>query len=149
VVRRGDTLGSIAVHYGVPVQGIMEMNGLRSVKKLRVGTELVIPKPLGSGAAVAARTPEPARRPEAAAHAKAELVASAAPAAEAVVPASASASDARAKSTVRVAAGDTLWSIARRLGVELGELCKWNGIENPSRHKLLAGTLLVVYAPRG
>jgi hypothetical protein len=41
------------------------------------------------------------------------------------------------------------WTIARRLGVELGELCRWNGIENPSRHKLLAGTLLVVYAPRG
>jgi membrane-bound lytic murein transglycosylase D len=145
VVRRGDTLSSIAVHYGVPVQGIMEMNGLRKVKKLRVGTELVIPKPVG--AALAARTPErerePARRPEAAA-ARANppetLVASAAP----VVAAGSVAT----KSTLRVEAGDTLWSIAKRLGVELGQLCKWNGIENPRRHKLMAGTLLVVYAPQ-
>ncbi len=139
VVRRGDTLSSIAVHYGVPVQGVMEMNGLRSVKKLRVGTELVIPRPVGS--ALAARTPErePAHRPEpAAARPK--------PAEQLVV--AAASAPAAAKSTLRVEAGDTLWSIAKRLGVELTELCKWNGIDNPRRHKLMAGTLLVIYAPQ-
>ncbi len=62
--------------------------------------------------------------------------------------ASASVPAGAAKSTLRVEAGDTLWSIAKRLGVELGQLCKWNGIENPRRHKLMAGTLLVVYAPQ-
>jgi membrane-bound lytic murein transglycosylase D len=138
VVRRGDTLSSIAARHGVPVQGILEMNGLRSVKKLRVGTELVIPRPVG--ASLAARTPErePARRAEPA-------VAQAKPA-EPIVLASAPAG--AAKSTLRVEVGDTLWSIAKRLGVELTELCKWNGIDNPRRHKLMAGTLLVVYAPQ-
>jgi membrane-bound lytic murein transglycosylase D len=55
----------------------------------------------------------------------------------------------RPKSTLRVEAGDTLWSISRKLGVELDELCRWNGIENPGRHKLLVGTQLVVYRERG
>ena len=144
VVRKGDTLSSIAAHYGVPVQGIMEMNGLRTVKKLRVGTELVIPKP--SGSALAARTPEPAHRTEPAARAPAsEEVPPATPqVAVAAVPAGDP-----AKTTLRVAAGDTLWSIAKRLGVELQDLCKWNGIADPRRHKLMAGTLLVVSAPRG
>ncbi len=140
VVRRGDTLSSIAVHYGVPVQGIMEMNGLRSVKKLRVGTELVIPKPAGS--VLAARTPEPAQGSEPATRAK--------PAAPPTQLAAASVpSGDRPKSTLRVEAGDTLWSISRRLGIELDELCKWNGIENPRRHKLMVGTQLVVYGERG
>ena len=47
------------------------------------------------------------------------------------------------KKTLQVQAGDTLWSISRRLGVELQELCRWNGIENPRRHKLLVGAHLV------
>jgi membrane-bound lytic murein transglycosylase D len=135
VVRRGDTLSSISIHYGVPVQGIMEMNGLRTERKLRVGTELVIPRPTGS--ALAARTPEPARRAEPAPRPKPTQLAAAS------VP-----SD-RPKTTLRVEAGDTLWSISRRLGVELDELCRWNGIENPRRHKLMVGAQLVVYGERG
>jgi len=51
----------------------------------------------------------------------------------------------RARSTLRVKAGDTLWSISQRYGVQLTELCRWNGIKNPRRHKLIAGSQLVVY----
>jgi len=150
VVRKGDTLSSIAHHYGVPTEGILEMNGLRNGKKLRVGSELIIPKPLSGGTlaraeepaaparAPKARTPEPQREPAAAASATATVVAS-----HAVHPPPAGAG----KTTLRVQAGDTLWSIAKRLGVELRELCRWNGIENPQRHKLLVGSQLVVYAP--
>ena len=132
VVRRGDTVGGIAQRYGVPAQGIMEMNGLRSATRLRVGQELVIPKPTGSGVA-AARTPEPARRAGSAARERPATVASAA------------APPARARTNVRVQPGDTLWSISRRFGVEMEELCRWNGIENPREHKLLVGAHLVVY----
>jgi membrane-bound lytic murein transglycosylase D len=154
VVRRGDTLSSIAHHYGVPVEGILEMNGLRTAKKLRVGQELIIPKPLGAGTVARAEpasssTPsklakldEPAgEEPRRASHGRqptATLVAS-----HATERAGAS------KTTLRVQQGDTLWSIARRLGVELSELCRWNGISNPRRHKLLVGAQLVVYAERG
>ncbi len=138
VVRRGDTLSSIALRNGVPVQGIMEMNGLRTGKKLRVGQELLIPKPIGAGPALAARTPEPARRLETGSRPQHLTQVASAP-----VPAN------RPKTTLKVAAGDTLWSISRKFGVELDELCKWNGIDNPRRHKLMVGAQLVVYGERG
>ena len=154
VVRRGDTLSSIAHHYGVPVEGILEMNGLRtSAKKLRVGSELIIPKPLGSGA-VARAEPEPAEKPAKAAPAAEEPRHARAthgrePIATLVASHSTERASAAAKTTLRVQQGDTLWSIARRLGVEMNELCRWNGISNPRRHKLLVGAQLVVYAGRG
>jgi membrane-bound lytic murein transglycosylase D len=156
VVRRGDTLASIAHHYAVPLDGIREMNGLRATKKLRVGTELIIPKPLGGGQL--ARSEEHARpgrtdlRAERSARARPLEVASAAdaPRAEArreAAPVQIAASHATpGRTTLKVQPGDTLWSIARKLGVELRQLCRWNGIENPRRHKLLAGQQLVVYA---
>jgi membrane-bound lytic murein transglycosylase D len=152
VVRRGDTLSSIAHHYGVPAEGIMEMNGLRTAKKLRVGQELIIPKPLG-GTAVARVEPasstkkfgkadEPAEEPRRAKTHGREPAAT-------LVASHVSDRAGAGKTTLRVQAGDTLWSIARRLNVELSELCRWNGISNPRRHKLLVGAQLVVYAERG
>ncbi len=137
VVRRGDTLGGIAARYGVPSQGIMEMNGLRSATRLRVGQELIIPKPVGSAVA-SARTPEPPqhREPPVARARAPHPVASHVPAD-------------RARTTLRIQPGDTLWSISRKFNVEIGDLCRWNGIENPRRHKLLVGAQLVVYTERG
>jgi membrane-bound lytic murein transglycosylase D len=134
VVRRGDTVSRIAQLYGVPAQGILEMNGLRSARRLRVGQELVIPKPTGSAVAAARTPPEPAHRDRE-------------PAARpAIVKASVTADAPRpAKTRVRVRPGDTLWSISRRYGVEMTDLCRWNGIDDPRRHKLLAGAHLVVY----
>jgi membrane-bound lytic murein transglycosylase D len=140
VVRRGDTLSAIAFHYGVPVEGIMEMNGLHSARRLRIGQELVIPKPAGSAVA-SARTPEPARRAEATRRPEP----AARPQAAAAAPAPADAG----RTTLRVEAGDTLWSISRRFGVELADLCRWNGIDDPRRHKLMVGAQIVVYGERG
>ena len=132
VVRRGDTLSRVAAHHGVPVQGIVEMNGLKPKKRLRPGQELMVPRSLG-GTIAMARTPEPARR---AVRSRPTRVAAAAPAD-------------RPRSTLKVRPGDTLWSISRQLGVELDDLCRWNGIDDPRRHKLLAGKRLVVYNERG
>jgi membrane-bound lytic murein transglycosylase D len=139
VVRKGDTISSIAHRHGVPSEGIMEMNGLKSARKLRIGQELIIPKPVGSGQ-LAARTP-----PEAPRRAEPQRREPAATAATRVVESAAE----RARTTLRVQPGDTLWSISRRLGVELDELCRWNGIHDPRRHKLLVGAQLVVYGERG
>jgi membrane-bound lytic murein transglycosylase D len=125
VVRRGDTLSSIAVRYGVPVQGIMEMNGLGNPRRLRVGQELLVPRPVGTGVAAPA----------------AAVRARTAPAALPV--------DGPGRTTVRVVAGDTLWSISQRLGVDLDDLCRWNGIRDPERHRLQVGAVLVVPGGRG
>ncbi len=152
VVRRGDTLSSIAVRYGVPTEGITEMNGLRSARKLRIGQELIIPKPIGGGQ-LAARAPEAQGPKSRVAKGRVGALESSHRAeptrAEPVAMHAAAQRSDRSRSTLRVKPGDTLWSISRRLGVELLELCRWNGIENPGRHKLLVGAQLVVYSGRG
>jgi membrane-bound lytic murein transglycosylase D len=151
VVRKGDTLSSIAHQHGVPVEGIMEMNGLRTGKKLRVGTELVVPKPLGGGQLARAQEPAaPARAP--AARPGGDEARPAEPGRREPVTVQASAAHAapaERPTTLRVRSGDTLWSISRRLGVELRQLCRWNGIDDPQRHKLHVGAQLVVYGERG
>ncbi len=140
VIKKGDTIGRLAAQYGVPAQGILEMNNLRDGRRLRVGTELLIPRPIaGGGGVAAAQLPEVERkRPAASPRA---------------VPASAVAASrgaARASRTLlKVHAGDTLWSISQRLGVELDDLCRWNGIKSPDRYKLVAGRRLVVLGERG
>jgi membrane-bound lytic murein transglycosylase D len=136
VVQKGDTIASIARRYGVPSQGILEMNGLKSATRLRPRQELVIPKPIGhAGPTLASiRAPEPAeQRTAPAVHPRSAKSARAA------------AEPAQPKTRVRVKPGDTLWSISRRYGVEVGDLCRWNGIENPKAYKLLAGARLVVH----
>jgi membrane-bound lytic murein transglycosylase D len=146
VVRKGDTLSHIGVRYDVPIQGIMEMNGLKSASKLRIGQELIIPRPLGTTGTVLASA-----RPTAPARAQPTAPARAQPAAAARAPSPAAKTSAvagRERTVIRVSPGDTLWSISRRMGVELKELCRWNGIANPDRHKLLAGAHLVVYTNR-
>jgi membrane-bound lytic murein transglycosylase D len=144
VIRRGDTLGGIAARYGVPAQGILEMNGLKGAKKLRVGTELLIPKPVGGGAALA-RAPEASHR----GREVPAVMAVATPMRIAPAERPAARPSSAARTAVRVRAGDTLWSISQRYGVELADLCKWNGIRNPDRHKLMVGARLVVYPERG
>jgi membrane-bound lytic murein transglycosylase D len=138
VVQRGDTLSGIAHRFGVPVDGILELNGLRSAKRLRIGQELIIPKPVG-GALAAAQTPEPARHAAEPSRRSGTTMARAAAAEKRET----------ARKTLRVQAGDTLWSISRRFGVGMTDLCRWNGIEDPRQHKLLVGARLVVYPERG
>ncbi|HYG66163.1 MAG TPA: LysM peptidoglycan-binding domain-containing protein [Anaeromyxobacteraceae bacterium] len=138
-VRRGDTLSSIARRHGVPVQGIMEMNGLKHTRKLRVGQELLIPRSVGARAVASADEDRVVAR-VAAAEARSSKKAKG----RAVA-----AAERANRTTHRVRTGDTLWSISRRFGVEVGDLCRWNGIRDPHRYKLLVGKRLVVYPDRG
>ena len=51
VVRRGETLSSIAARYGTTTQAIVQANGLPNANRIYVGQRLVIPGTTGSGAA--------------------------------------------------------------------------------------------------
>jgi membrane-bound lytic murein transglycosylase D len=134
-VERGEALAAVAKSYGVPLETVRRMNGLVAGRRIRAGTELVIPlSPLARRQATVAIA-EPARSPRTARQAG--------PRAAAATPASGP--DA-ARGTVKVASGDTLWAIAQRFGVALEELCRWNGIENPRRHRIFPGDELVVYS---
>jgi membrane-bound lytic murein transglycosylase D len=103
---------------------------------VRAGTELVIPlSPLARSQAAALAAADPVR--------PARLVRAAAPRAS-VAPLVEGPGTTRG--TVKVASGDSLWAIARRLGVALEDLCRWNGIRSPRRHKIFPGDELVVYS---
>ncbi|MBI5067687.1 MAG: LysM peptidoglycan-binding domain-containing protein [Deltaproteobacteria bacterium] len=143
-LQKGDTLASVAQAYGVPVATVQRMNGLKPGRRVRPGTELVVPlskQARREAVAAVAAEPEPAERP-----ARRPAVART-PVAGGMVPRALGMEAAAGnRETVRVGAGDSLWAIAQRFGVALDELCRWNGIRNPRRHRLFPGDELVVYS---
>ncbi len=148
-VVKGEGIAVIATAYGVPSATVLQMNGLKAGKRVKPGTELVIP--LG---ALARRSAAPAT--EAVARARIEDLQKKNPKlveAEPVRPAARAAAPRRpsapGQGTVQVQAGDSLWAISQRVGVKLQELCDWNGIKNPRKYKLQVGRELVVRPPSG
>ncbi|MEI7705530.1 MAG: transglycosylase SLT domain-containing protein, partial [Deltaproteobacteria bacterium] len=112
---KGEGIATVAAAYGVSTVTVLQMNGLKAGKRVKPGTELVIP--LGAQA----------RRQGAVA--AAEALASAAPKASQASK-SRPAAAASGQATVLVRAGDSLWTISQRVGVKLQQLCDWNGIKN-------------------
>jgi membrane-bound lytic murein transglycosylase D len=145
-VARGDSLAAIAAAYGVPTATILKMNGLKPGPRVKPGAELVIPL-----SAVARRTGA-APASEAVARARIqemqernpELV-EREPLRPAVRTVRVDQVEGRTRATVQVQAGDSLWAIAQKFGVRVEELCRWNGIQNPRRHKLQVGRELVLF----
>ncbi|MFN2188153.1 MAG: LysM peptidoglycan-binding domain-containing protein, partial [Candidatus Promineifilaceae bacterium] len=45
LVQRGETLGTISIQYGVPIQEIMTANGLTNADYIYAGQQLIIPAP--------------------------------------------------------------------------------------------------------
>ncbi len=102
VVKRGDNLSSIAARNGVPVEAILSMNEIRSVKALKPGTELVIPDRGRAVASVEKRVTSRAKKPTPTGHKAVTHV---------------------------VQKGDTLYGISRRYAVRIEEIRRWNAIE--------------------
>jgi membrane-bound lytic murein transglycosylase D len=148
-VQRGDSLGAVASAYGVAPATVVKMNGLKPGRRLKPGTELIIP--------VTALARRKGTAPAGAAEARARiedlkrqnpaLVEKEAPPKRIVARVEAVAG--RTRATVLVQAGDTLWAIAQKFGVGVTELCRWNGIRNPRRQKLQIGREIVVFPPPG
>jgi membrane-bound lytic murein transglycosylase D len=148
-VVKGEGVAAVAAAYGVPSSTIVQMNGLKAGKRVKPGTELVIPL-----TAMARRSGAPASEQIARARigelqkknpALVEKEPAAARPVARTAPSKPRPVDANGRSTVQVQAGDSLWTISQRLGVALQDLCDWNGIKNPRRHKLQIGKELVVY----
>jgi membrane-bound lytic murein transglycosylase D len=147
-VARGESLKAIARTYAVDQSTIARMNGLRPGRRIKPGTEIVVPlnalARTQSAAFASAERPEPERQVRAhRARGRGRLVAKAG----AVVSRRFTAAEARGRTraTVQVRAGDSLWGIAQKFGVAVEEICRWNGIRNPRRFKLQVGRELVVY----
>lgn len=102
IVRAGDTLSLIAAQLDVPVEAIMEANGLTD-HMIQVGQELVIPVEGGSPST----SPEPGETPAAEATNQPETL------------------------TYVVEAGDSLSGIAKRFNVSLEVVMEANDITDP------------------
>jgi membrane-bound lytic murein transglycosylase D len=153
-VQAGDSLWTIASHFGVSVEDLKRWNHFGSLGRrsrgLQIGTLVEVwsapgtPLPAASappsaqpaaGQTVALLTPPAAGPPSTAAGALSAPASSATPAI---------ASGPR-PTTHQLAAGETLWSVAQRYGISVDDLKRWNRI---TRAKALrAGTLLSLVAP--
>ena len=126
-VRKGQTLSSIARHYGVSVAELKAANDMRG-STIIAGQRLVIPGSANSRAIRSAEVRTAVSTPMAA-DATPVALASAGPQVH----------------TVR--AGDTLWGIARQYGVTVPELAAADGIDTQTRLSL--GARLTISGPAG
>jgi membrane-bound lytic murein transglycosylase D len=117
-VRRGETLSGIASRYGSTVSVLQEANGIRRANQISVGQRIRIPS-AGMRATAVTR----------------------------VASASTTNRSSSDVTTYRVRSGDSMWSIARRQGITVGELMRWNQLTENSIIK--PGDRLIVREPPG
>lgn len=127
VVQPGDTLYALSRRHGVAVSDLMAANGLTS-SQLHPGQRLTVPAgsslaSVGSSLAPSQATERPRRSSEA-------------------TPAASAGGAENWNGTYTVASGDSLYGIARRHGVTVSEIQRYNNISNPER--LSPGTVLKV-----
>lgn len=104
VVRSGDTIGGIAARHGVSAKTLLDANGIRNPRALRVGQKLTIPGRGSSTTTAAALAPQPT-----------------------------AAVRARSDHAHTIQKGDTIALLAQRYGVTVAAIQQRNGISDPSR----------------
>jgi membrane-bound lytic murein transglycosylase D len=126
-VRSGDTLSGIAQRFGTSAEVILTFNRLKSARKLRVNTELMIPVALGRVADASRPAPSPTVAGRRGGVRHGALASS------------------DAGRTHQIASGDTLWSLSQRYGVSVQQLKRWNDISD--HRSVRVGQKLRVEAP--
>jgi LysM repeat protein len=115
-VKKGDTFPKIAKLYRVDLEPILEINRLNKKSRLSIGMDLLIPLPKGRGI-----------KPTSTAMKKSDGM------------------DQNSKpieTIYTIKKGDTLWSIANEMGVNIGALSRWNNLY-PEK-KLMPGDKLKI-----
>jgi N-acetylmuramoyl-L-alanine amidase len=135
-VKNGETLSHIAARYGVGIGDLTEANRIARNGILRTGDRLVVPRQAwpGYGAPAAAPAPRPLVRKVA--YTRPE------PAGGAAGGVSGFLANVPAAGTHRVRSGENLTLIARRYGVRLADLMRFNGLNRGS--PLIVGRRLKV-----
>ena len=108
-VKKGDTLGGIAIRHGISVSSLKKTNNLRS-SRIQIKQDLLIPQNRNYRSAKSKSYQKTASR-------KKTLH-------------SGGTSSKQAPKIISVQKGDTLWSLSRRYKVTLNELTKWNKISS-------------------
>lgn len=122
-VGAADTANSLAIGYGVPVDVILEANGLTSIAEVRPGQRLVIPRVAPPQTSVAAQPAQQLGAPPTTLNQQA------------------------AESRYTVQYGDTLWSIATKHGASPEAVRTLNGL--PANGSVMVGQTLRIPAPAG
>ena len=127
-VKSGDTLGKIARMYGMTVNELCRLNGLKSTSTLRIGQSIRCSPGVEASSTkkAAASTAKPATK----AAAKKAITVKADASAAASLPQTAATiiQDGSAPVYHRIKSGDTLGAIAKRYGTTVQKLCELNGI---------------------
>jgi membrane-bound lytic murein transglycosylase D len=147
-VAPGESIGTIAKKFATQAADILKMNGIASAKKLRKGTDLIIP----ISTEVAGKFPDGGiawSEPRVGRHGRHGRVVRGA----AVRVASADLGPRTATQTASgrkyvVRSGDSLWAIARQFGIEVAEIKRWNNITGRGSRALQVGRALRVSPPR-
>ena len=102
IVKKGDTLSGIARFYRVDVEPILEINRIKKTSRLNIGMNLLIPIPMPQDirSTLMAKKMFDERRQS--------------PRLEEI--------------TYTIKKGDSLWSIANEMGVNIGALSRWNNL---------------------
>jgi membrane-bound lytic murein transglycosylase D len=122
IVKKGDTLSGIARLYRVDIEPMLEINRIKRTTRLSLGVNLLIPIPMAQDT-----------RPT--------LI---------IAREMASQKDLSSRSeeiTYTIKKGDSLWSIANQMGVNIGALSRWNNL-HPEK-KLIPGDKLKIKVSRG
>ncbi len=154
-VKKGDTLSGISHLYHSAPEAILRMNGLKSVKSLRVNTELIVPTPsaralkAGKTDASFERQVAQARKAVAPVRPEDEIPAGTqtTPSAKAAPSGTLSVEKVggKTKVTYGVGAGDSPWSIAQHFDCSVADLQSWNEVLERGAKRMKIGTALVIW----
>ncbi len=154
-VKRGDTLSQIALNYGTAPEAILHMNQIKSLRTLRVNTELVIPVPAGRGSgskdaggdsALARKVAQARRSGVTVPRPEDEVPAGTPRGPVATGPIKTETINGRKRITYGVQSGDSLWAIAQRFQVNVEDIRKWNSLSaRTSRRALKVGSVLYIW----
>lgn len=139
VVRKGETLASIARKLKVSRADLAEANYLSVRARLSAGQQLIVPR--APTLLVAAQLDEPAP-----ATADAQPAVDIAPPRPAARPASAASASLRSRIVHRVKRGETLFSISRLYDTTVASVREWNRLKG---NVIKVGQRLTIYEPRG
>ncbi|MBM7114219.1 lytic transglycosylase domain-containing protein [Archangium primigenium] len=160
-VKRGDTLSQIALSYGTAAEAILQMNQLKSLRTLKLNSELVIPIPASRGGvktedaadtAIARKVAQARRSGVTAPRPEDEVPAGTPRGPVASGPIKTESIGGRKRITYGVQSGDSVWAIANRFQVQVEDVRKWNSLSaRASRRALKVGSVLYLWpdsAPR-
>jgi membrane-bound lytic murein transglycosylase D len=125
IVRWGESLEDIATAVHTTRSSILSLNGFRTSEQVRPGTVLLVP---ARGAAITSGADSAQSKPVV------------------VVPAEKFVYPSRRRVFYRIVAGDTPREIASALSIPLGELCRWNSIDQSAT--LHDGMVLQAFIPK-